>query len=98
VTGYLQKLLAAPLAEGREMTAAEALARVLLNSALRGDRHAIAEVLDRVEGKPIQTVVAPTAEDAPRIIVSPVPIPAHLRGATYADLAKEDTDDLGDSS
>lgn len=90
VTDCLRRLLGEPLAEGRGMTRAEGLARVLLNAALRGDRYATREILDRVEGRSIQTIIAPDAADALRIIRSPVPIPDFLRGAGIEDLAQGD--------
>ena len=96
VTDHLRRLLAETLRGDSRITHAEALARVLLTEALRGDRHAIREVLDRVEGRPVQTFVDPADPDVPRIIVSPCAIPAHLRGATYEDLAKGATDEPGD--
>jgi hypothetical protein len=96
VTDNLRRLLAETLRGDSRITHAEALARVLLTEALRGDRHAIREVLDRVEGRPVQAIVGVEDADVLRIIRSPVPVPDHLRGATLEDLGKDATDGPGD--
>jgi hypothetical protein len=56
ISDEIERLLQgeAPNASGK--TYATALAEVLLNQALKGDLRAIAEVANRVEGKPLQAV------------------------------------------
>jgi hypothetical protein len=56
ISDEIERLLLedAPNASGK--TYATALAEVLLKQALKGDLRAIAEVANRVEGKPIQAV------------------------------------------
>jgi len=99
VTDHLRRLLAEAAAEGRSTTFAEVLARLLLQQALHGDRHALEQILNRVEGRPALTFVDPADPGVVRIIRSPVPIPDFLRGATFDDEAKGEADDgPGDGS
>jgi hypothetical protein len=56
ISDELERLLQQEAPDASGKTCAAALAEVLLQQALKGDLRAIAEVANRVEGKPLQAV------------------------------------------
>ena len=56
ISDEIERLLEQDSPNARDKTWATALAEVLLRKALKGDLRAIAEVANRVEGKPLQAV------------------------------------------
>jgi hypothetical protein len=61
----LRRMLQEPIPEGKDnRPIAQRLARVLIDRALKGDIRHIAELLDRIEGKPRQTHEVSVASSA----------------------------------
>jgi Family of unknown function (DUF5681) len=55
--------------EGRELRKLRVIARALVNKATDGDLAAIKEVIDRIEGKPPQTVAGDNADGSIKFIL-----------------------------